>query len=95
MRAELLDGARTAYGAGRAHRAEAGVRATLRRAAALDVAFVGTCVRAPGVTMALTKLAAQAAHRLGAPCDIHLCSPGRDVPIPASPTSRTVWPTLS
>ncbi|TWV55445.1 amidohydrolase family protein [Streptomyces misionensis] len=72
--AELIDGARTAYGMGRAHRTEAGVRATLRRAAALDVDFVKTYVRAPGRTMAL---AAQAAHRLGVPCGSHLCFPGR------------------
>ncbi|MFI2645154.1 amidohydrolase family protein [Streptomyces sp. NPDC018610] len=72
--AELIDGARTAYGMGRAHRTEPGVRATLRRAAALDVDFVKTYVRAPGETMAL---AARAAHRLGVPCGSHLIFPGR------------------
>ncbi|GAA5052598.1 amidohydrolase family protein [Streptomyces similanensis] len=72
--AELIDGARTAYAMGRAHRTEAGVRATLRRAAALDVDFVKTYVRAPGRTMAL---AARTAHELGVPCGSHLCSPGR------------------
>ncbi|QKW36909.1 PD40 domain-containing protein [Actinomadura sp. NAK00032] len=72
--AELIDGARTAYGMGRAHRTTAGVSRTLHRATALDVDFVKTYVRAPGETMAR---AASAAHRLGVPCGSHLCSPGR------------------
>jgi Tol biopolymer transport system component/imidazolonepropionase-like amidohydrolase len=72
--AELLDGARTAYSMGRAHRTPEGVERTLRRAAALDVDFVKTYVRAPGEVMAR---AAEAAHRLGVPSGSHLCSPGR------------------
>ncbi|MEW2294569.1 amidohydrolase family protein [Streptomyces sp. NPDC006743] len=72
--AELIDGSRTAYSMGRAHRTESGVRRTLERATALDVDFVKTYVRAPGRYMAL---AAEAAHRLGVPCGSHLCAPGR------------------
>ncbi|GHE05180.1 amidohydrolase family protein [Streptomyces alanosinicus] len=72
--AELLDGARTAYSMGRAHRTREGVRRTLRRAAALDVDFVKTYVRAPGEVMAE---AAEAARALGVPSGSHLCSPGR------------------
>ncbi|MEU4654085.1 amidohydrolase family protein [Streptomyces sp. NPDC023723] len=72
--AELIDGARTAYSMGRAHRTTAGVRRTLRRAAALDVDFVKTYVRASGSVMAE---AAAAAHALGVPCGSHLCAPGR------------------
>lgn len=72
--AELLDGARTAYSMGRAHRTRDGVLRSLRRATALDVDFVKTYVRAPGETMAL---AADAAHALGVPSGSHLCSPGR------------------
>ncbi|MBM7168666.1 PD40 domain-containing protein [Streptomyces sp. G44] len=72
--AELIDGARTAYSMGRAHRTAAGVERTLRRATALDVDFVKTYVRACGDVMAR---AATAAHRLGVPCGSHLCSPGR------------------
>ncbi|MFC8713474.1 amidohydrolase family protein [Streptomyces sp. NPDC057197] len=72
--AELIDGSRTAYSMGRAHRTESGVRRTLARAAALDVDFVKTYVRAPGTYMAR---AAEAAHRLGVPCGSHLCAPGR------------------
>ncbi|MQY36487.1 Protein TolB [Streptomyces sp. RB17] len=72
--AELIDGARTAYSMGRAHRTRDGVRRTLRRAAALDVDFVKTYVRAPGEVMAE---AAAAAHALGVPSGSHLCAPGR------------------
>ncbi|MEU9475950.1 amidohydrolase family protein [Streptomyces sp. NPDC048191] len=72
--AELIDGARTAYAMGRAHRTRDGVRRTLRRAAALDVDFVKTYVRAPGEVMAE---AAEVAHALGVPSGSHLCSPGR------------------
>ncbi|MEU5538128.1 amidohydrolase family protein [Streptomyces sp. NPDC020362] len=72
--AELIDGSRTAYSMGRAHRTHAGVTRTLQRAAALDVDFVKTYVRAPGEVMAR---AAEAAHRMGVPCGSHLCSPGR------------------
>ncbi|MDG9703840.1 amidohydrolase family protein [Streptomyces sp. DH37] len=72
--AELVDGSRTAYAKGRAHRTHAGLRRTLERITALDVDFVKTYVRAPGRTMAQ---AAAAAHRLGVPCGSHLCSPGR------------------
>ncbi|MFI2200173.1 amidohydrolase family protein [Streptomyces sp. NPDC020192] len=72
--AELLDGARTAYAMGRAHRTRDGVRRSLRRATALEVDFVKTYVRAPGGTMAL---AAEAAHALGVPSGSHLCTPGR------------------
>ncbi|CAL9652697.1 Tol-Pal system protein TolB [Streptomyces sp. enrichment culture] len=72
--AELIDGPRTAYAKGRAHRTRAGVRRTLDRVTALDVDFVKTYVRAPGRTMAR---AAEAAHRLGVPCGSHLCFPGR------------------
>ncbi|MGV4981186.1 amidohydrolase family protein [Streptomyces sp. NRAIS4] len=72
--AELIDGARTAYAMGRAHRTRDGVRRTLRRAGALDVDFVKTYVRAPGEVMAE---AAEAAHALGVPSGSHLCSPGR------------------
>lgn len=72
--AELIDGSRTAYSMGRAHRTRAGVERTLRRATALDVDFVKTYVRASGRVMAQ---AAEAAHRLGVPCGSHLCSPGR------------------
>ncbi|MEV5885259.1 amidohydrolase family protein [Streptomyces sp. NPDC052020] len=72
--AELIDGSRTAYSMGRAHRTRAGVERTLRRATALDVDFVKTYVRASGRVMAR---AAEAAHRLGVPCGSHLCSPGR------------------
>ncbi|MEU1404144.1 amidohydrolase family protein [Streptomyces sp. NPDC005728] len=72
--AELIDGSRTAYSMGRAHRTPAGVARTLQRATALDVDFVKTYVRAPGQVMAQ---AAEAAHRLGVPCGSHLCSPGR------------------
>ncbi|MGQ5636036.1 MULTISPECIES: amidohydrolase family protein [unclassified Streptomyces] len=72
--AELIDGARTAYSMGRAHRTRDGVRRTLRRAAALDVDFVKTYVRAPGDVMAE---AAGAAHALGVPSGSHLCAPGR------------------
>ncbi|MEU7085247.1 amidohydrolase family protein [Streptomyces achromogenes] len=72
--AELLDGARTAYAMGRAHRTAAGVRRTLERATALRVDFVKTYVRASGQVMAQ---AADAAHRLGVPSGSHLCAPGR------------------
>ncbi|WP_320774005.1 amidohydrolase family protein [Streptomyces sp. CRN 30] len=72
--AELIDGARTAYSTGRAHRTGAGLRRTLDRATALDVDFVKTYVRASGSFMAS---AAEAAHRLGVPCGSHLCAPGR------------------
>ncbi|MEW2622991.1 amidohydrolase family protein [Streptomyces sp. NPDC048106] len=72
--AELLDGARTAYSMGRAHRTREGVARSLYRATALDVDFVKTYVRAPGDVMAE---AAATAHRLGVPCGSHLCSPGR------------------
>lgn len=72
--AELIDGARTAYSKGRAHRTRAGLERTLERATALNVDFVKTYVRAPGDFMAR---AADAAHRLGVPCGSHLCSPGR------------------
>ncbi|MER6573484.1 amidohydrolase family protein [Streptomyces sp. NPDC001093] len=72
--AELIDGARTAYSMGRAHRTREGVRRTLRRATALDVDFVKTYVRAPGEVMAE---AAEVAHALGVPSGSHLCSPGR------------------
>ncbi|MEU2060912.1 amidohydrolase family protein [Streptomyces sp. NPDC013455] len=72
--AELIDGARTAYSMGRAHRTGAGVRRTLERATALDVDFVKTYVRASGQVMAQ---AADAAHRLGVPSGSHLCAPGR------------------
>ncbi|MER6075557.1 amidohydrolase family protein [Streptomyces sp. NPDC001817] len=72
--AELIDGARTAYSMGRAHRTRDGVRRTLRRAAALDVDFVKTYVRAPGEVMAE---AAEVAHALGLPTGSHLCAPGR------------------
>ncbi|MFF8882606.1 amidohydrolase family protein [Streptomyces flaveolus] len=72
--AELIDGSRTAYSTGRAHRTRAGVERTLRRAGALDVDFVKTYVRASGEVMAL---AAASAHRLGVPCGSHLCAPGR------------------
>ncbi|MFJ7152473.1 amidohydrolase family protein [Streptomyces sp. NPDC100445] len=72
--AELIDGARTAYAMGRAHRTAAGVRRTLARATALDVDFVKTYVRASGEVMAY---AAEVAHRLGVPCGSHLCAPGR------------------
>ncbi|MEV5354966.1 amidohydrolase family protein [Streptomyces sp. NPDC052693] len=72
--AELLDGARTAYSTGRAHRTPAGAERTLDRAIALDVDFVKTYVRASGEVMAR---AAAAAHRLGVPCGSHLCAPGR------------------
>ncbi|OYP10463.1 amidohydrolase [Streptomyces sp. FBKL.4005] len=72
--AELIDGARTAYAMGRAHRTPAGVRRTLERATALDVDFVKTYVRASGQVMAQ---AADAAHRLGVPSGSHLCAPGR------------------
>ncbi|MFF5471348.1 amidohydrolase family protein [Streptomyces achromogenes] len=72
--AELIDGARTAYAMGRAHRTAAGVRRTLERATALKVDFVKTYVRASGQVMAQ---AADAAHRLGVPSGSHLCAPGR------------------
>ncbi|MEV4339824.1 amidohydrolase family protein [Streptomyces sp. NPDC049590] len=72
--AELIDGARTAYAMGRAHRTTAGVRRTLERATALRVDFVKTYVRASGQVMAQ---AAEAAHRLGVPSGSHLCAPGR------------------
>ncbi|GAA2532567.1 MULTISPECIES: amidohydrolase family protein [Streptomyces] len=72
--AELIDGSRTAYAKGRAHRTRAGLRRTLERITALDVDFVKTYVRAPGRMMAQ---AAEAAHRLGVPCGSHLCFPGR------------------
>ncbi|MEV5876345.1 amidohydrolase family protein [Streptomyces sp. NPDC052101] len=72
--AELIDGARTAYSMGRAHRTRDGVRRTLRRAAALDVDFVKTYVRAPGEVMAE---AAAVARALGVPSGSHLCAPGR------------------
>ncbi|MGW0468237.1 amidohydrolase family protein [Streptomyces sp. NPDC003027] len=72
--AELIDGSRTAYSKGRAHRTRAGLERTLQRATALDVDFVKTYVRAPGDFMAR---AAVAAHRLGVPCGSHLCAPGR------------------
>ncbi|MGW3206120.1 amidohydrolase family protein [Streptomyces sp. NPDC001135] len=72
--AELIDGSRTAYSMGRAHRTRDGVRRTLRRATALDVDFVKTYVRAPGEVMAE---AAEAAHALGVPSGSHLCAPGR------------------
>ncbi|MEU0253710.1 amidohydrolase family protein [Streptomyces sp. NPDC006184] len=72
--AELIDGARTAYAMGRAHRSAAGVQRTLERATALDVDFVKTYVRASGEVMAR---AAEAAHRLGVPSGSHLCTPGR------------------
>ncbi|MFE9679505.1 amidohydrolase family protein [Streptomyces sp. NPDC006259] len=72
--AELIDGSRTAYSKGRAHRTRAGLDRTLQRAGALDVDFVKTYVRAPGEFMAR---AAEAAHRLGVPCGSHLCAPGR------------------
>ncbi|WP_369386893.1 amidohydrolase family protein [Streptomyces sp. CG1] len=72
--AELLDGARTAYSMGRAHRTRDGVRRTLRRAAALDVDFVKTYVRAAGEVMAE---AAEVARALGVPSGSHLCAPGR------------------
>jgi imidazolonepropionase-like amidohydrolase len=72
--AELIDGARTAYAMGRAHRTSAGVARTLERAIALDVDFVKTYVRASGEVMAQ---AARAAHRLGVPSGSHLCAPGR------------------
>ncbi|MFB8176928.1 amidohydrolase family protein [Streptomyces sp. NPDC055966] len=72
--AELLDGARTAYAMGRAHRTRDGVRRSLRRATALEVDFVKTYVRAPGETMAM---AAETAHALGVPSGSHLCAPGR------------------
>ncbi|MFF7356104.1 LpqB family beta-propeller domain-containing protein [Streptomyces filipinensis] len=72
--AELVDGARTAYSMGRAHRTGEGVRRTLRRATALDVDFVKTYVRASGEVMAE---AAEAAHALGVPSGSHLCAPGR------------------
>jgi Tol biopolymer transport system component len=72
--AELIDGARTAYAMGRAHRSTAGVRRTLQRAGALRVDFVKTYVRASGEVMAQ---AAEAAHRLGVPSGSHLCAPGR------------------
>ncbi|WP_228973176.1 amidohydrolase family protein [Streptomyces sp. DH12] len=72
--AELIDGSRTAYSKGRAHRTRAGLERTLSRATALDVDFVKTYVRAPGDFMAR---AADAAHRLGVPCGSHLCAPGR------------------
>ncbi|WP_437012756.1 amidohydrolase family protein [Streptomyces sp. enrichment culture] len=71
---ELIDGARTAYAMGRAHRTSAGVARTLERAAALDVDFVKTYVRASGEVMAR---AARAAHRLGVPSGSHLCAVGR------------------
>ncbi|MGW2741423.1 hypothetical protein [Streptomyces sp. NPDC001450] len=72
--AELIDGSRTAYSMGRAHRTGAGVARTLHRATSLDVDFVKTYVRASGQVMAQ---AAEAAHRLGVPCGSHLCAPGR------------------
>ncbi|MDN3258653.1 amidohydrolase family protein [Streptomyces sp. CSDS2] len=72
--AELIDGARTAYAMGRAHRTAAGVRRTLERATALEVDFVKTYVRASGQVMAR---AADTAHRLGVPSGSHLCAPGR------------------
>ncbi|MEU3711171.1 amidohydrolase family protein [Streptomyces catenulae] len=72
--AELIDGSRVAYAMGRAHRTPDGVSRTLRRAAALDVDFVKTYVRAPGATMAA---AAHLADRLGVPSGSHLCFPGR------------------
>lgn len=72
--AELLDGARTAYSMGRAHRTSAGVRRTLERATALKVDFVKTYVRASGQVMAQ---AAEAARRLHVPSGSHLCAPGR------------------
>ncbi|WP_244184005.1 amidohydrolase family protein [Streptomyces cellostaticus] len=72
--AELIDGSRTAYSMGRAHRTRAGVARTLQRATALDVDFVKTYVRASGQVMAQ---AAEAAHELGVPSGSHLCSPGR------------------
>ncbi|MFD5793866.1 amidohydrolase family protein, partial [Streptomyces diastatochromogenes] len=72
--AELVDGSRTAYSMGRAHRTRAGVTRTLQRATDLDVDFVKTYVRASGQVMAQ---AAEAAHRLGVPCGSHLCAPGR------------------
>ncbi|MBL1104447.1 PD40 domain-containing protein [Streptomyces sp. 5-8] len=72
--AELIDGARTAYSMGRAHRTTAGVRRTLERATALKVDFVKTYVRASGEVMAQ---AADAARMLGVPSGSHLCSPGR------------------
>ncbi|MGW1285624.1 amidohydrolase family protein [Streptomyces sp. NPDC001118] len=72
--AELIDGARTAYSMGRAHRTRDGVRRTFRRAAALDVDFVKTYVRAPGEVMAE---AAEVARALGVPSGSHLCAPGR------------------
>ncbi|GAA3108448.1 amidohydrolase family protein [Streptomyces echinatus] len=72
--AELIDGARTAYFMGRAHRTPAGVRRTLERATALKVDFVKTYVRASGEIMAQ---AADTAHLLGVPSGSHLCAPGR------------------
>ncbi|MBW5420665.1 amidohydrolase family protein, partial [Streptomyces sp. BG9H] len=72
--AELIDGSRTAYSMGRAHRTRVGLERTLRRAAALDVDFVKTYVRAPGDFMAR---ATEVAHRLGVPSGSHLCAPGR------------------
>lgn len=72
--AELIDGSRTAYSTGRPHRTRAGVERTLDRAAALDVDFVKTYVRASAEVMAL---AAEVAHRSGVPCGSHLCAPGR------------------
>ncbi|MYX99429.1 amidohydrolase family protein [Streptomyces sp. SID486] len=72
--AELIDGTRTAYAMGRAHRTTAGVRRTLERAAALRVDFVKTYVRASGEVMAQ---AAEAARLLGVPSGSHLCAPGR------------------
>jgi imidazolonepropionase-like amidohydrolase len=59
---------------GRAHRTSAGVARTLERAAALDVDFVKTYVRASGEVMAR---AARAAHRLGVPSGSHLSAVGR------------------
>ncbi|MFG3258298.1 amidohydrolase family protein [Streptomyces sp. NPDC048172] len=71
---ELLDGARVAYSMGRAHRTRAGLRRSLRRAAALDWDFVKTYVRAPGWVM---KEAAAFAHdELGVRSGSHLCTPG-------------------
>ncbi|MFC7304408.1 amidohydrolase family protein [Streptomyces monticola] len=71
---ELLDGARPSYSMGRAHATRAGLRRSLRRAAALDWDFVKTYVRAPGWVM---REAARFAHEeLGVRAGSHLLSPG-------------------
>nr|WP_231408392.1 amidohydrolase family protein [Streptomyces sp. MC1] len=74
---ELIDGSRVAYSMARAHRTREGLERTLRRAAALDVDFVKTYVRAPASVM---REAARTAHRdLGVLTGSHFLSPGAAV----------------